>query len=147
MEIIKEDIKNYFLDDWGDVSERFLRKDLVKIFKEIGIDVLITIRKIRSYNENIEFGPIAISSKEVIILNIEYLPLKIRDINEFINQLSRFKEAFPEYKNFNVYGAVAFMYGSPEVTRYAYRKGLFVIKAINKGAQLLNDKKFKPKSF
>ena len=42
---------------------------------------------------------------------------------------------------------MAYLQVDEEADKYAYKQGLFVIKATAKSAVITNDKKFKPKAF
>ena len=54
---------------------------------------------------------------------------------------------FPEYKGRKVYGAMAYLKIYQHADKYAMKKGLFVIKATEDSAYIVNSKKFKPKDF
>ncbi|GAB4201013.1 MAG: hypothetical protein Fur0023_04960 [Bacteroidia bacterium] len=70
-----------------------------------------------------------------------------KDIDHFIEKLKKFPLIFPEYKDRKIYGAVAYIKSGSEATRYAYKKGLFVIRSVGENAKILNDDKFKPHNF
>jgi RecB family endonuclease NucS len=59
----------------------------------------------------------------------------------------RFKQAFPEQAQHQVYGAVAAIEFLQEVDRYAYRKGLFVIRQCGDSVELANDGSFQPRAW
>jgi hypothetical protein len=73
--------------------------------------------------------------------------LKVEHVKDFIEELKIFKKAFPEYKDKNVMGAMAFLRVEEEADKYAYKQGLFVIKATVESARIINDNKFKPKKW
>ncbi|MCX8081299.1 MAG: hypothetical protein N3F09_08695 [Bacteroidia bacterium] len=73
--------------------------------------------------------------------------MRVPIVNNFLKKLMVFKEIFPVYGNKKNCGAVAYIKASPEATRFAYRKGLFVIRAVGESATILNDAKFKPKDY
>jgi hypothetical protein len=50
--------------------------------------------------------------------------------------------AFPAYKNYRAYGAVAGIEINQGVDRYAYQKGLFVIRPSVDTVEIVNDQKF-----
>ena len=68
--------------------------------------------------------------------------LSIDDVNDFIEKLQKFKIAFPAYKNYRAYGAVAGIEINKGVDRYAYQKGLFVIRPSGDTVEIVNDQKF-----
>jgi hypothetical protein len=71
----------------------------------------------------------------------------VEHVKDFIKELKIFKKAFPEYKDKNVFGAMAFLRVEEEADKYACKQGLFVIKATVESARIVNDKKFKPKNW
>jgi hypothetical protein len=79
---------------------------------------------------------------------VELLPrFSQDDVDEFIEKLTRFKIAFPHYKNYRAYGAVAGIEINEGVDRYAYRKGLFVIKPSGDTVAIINDADFQPNTW
>ena len=58
--------------------------------------------------------------------------------------MERFKVSFPHYKDYRVYGAVAGIEIDEGINRYAYHKGLFVIKPSGDSVAIANDDDFKP---
>jgi hypothetical protein len=69
------------------------------------------------------------------------------DVDEFIEKLTRFKIAFPHYQNYRAYGAVAGIEINEGVDRYAYQKGLFVIKPSGDTVAIINDADFQPNTW
>lgn len=69
------------------------------------------------------------------------------DVDEFIEKLHRFKVAFPHYQNYQTYGAVAGIEINEGIDRYAYRKGLFVIKPSGDSVVIINDQNFQPLAY
>ena len=141
-------LENLFVGQWGKLIESLVEGNLAKLLIERGIDVRGTRQRVKSWynNKEIEIDLLAINGKEVVAVEVK-TTLRIEDVNDFIEDLKVFKKAFPEYKDKIIYGAVAFLTANEESDKYAYRKGLFVIKATGESAKILNDKKFKPKSW
>ncbi|PNK03509.1 hypothetical protein CEP10_15130, partial [Cylindrospermopsis raciborskii S07] len=54
--------------------------------------------------------------------------MKVRDIKRFIKVLDRFKDIFPKYKNYRLYGAVAGIKVDEKADQYALEQGLFLIR-------------------
>lgn len=73
--------------------------------------------------------------------------ISLNDIDDFIENLQKFKLAFPAYKNYQAYGAVAGIEINDGVDRNAYQKGLFVIRPSGDTVEIVNDQKFKPKTW
>jgi hypothetical protein len=68
-------------------------------------------------------------------------------VDEHLERLGKFKRLLPRYENIQLLGAVAAMVPPSEVTRYAYRQGLFVITQSGEDSVILNDAKFQPKAW
>ncbi len=142
------EIKALFTDEIGEIVEALVESPLVKLFNERGIQVKQTYQRAlsRRTGRDVEVDIIAEDGMEVIVVEVK-TTLRKRDIDKFIEKLKIFKEAFPKYKENHVYGAIAYLNGRTELTKYAYKKGLFVIKVINENAKILNDEKFRPLTF
>ncbi|NCQ97414.1 MAG: DUF3782 domain-containing protein, partial [Microcystis aeruginosa W11-03] len=69
------------------------------------------------------------------------------DVDEFLEKLTRFKIAFPHYKNYQAYGAVAGIEIDEGIDRYAYNKELFVIKPSGDTVEIINDENFRPRTW
>jgi hypothetical protein len=68
----------------------------------------------------------------------------VEDVDNFCQTLEHFKRAFPEHGNRQVYGAVAAIEIFKHVDRYAYRRGLFVIRQCGDSVEIANDERFRP---
>ena len=130
---------------WGDLAENLIKGGLRKQFNEKGI----MIEKIVNQMERkgiVEFDLVGFNGKEVVVVESK-ATLGLKDVDEFIKKLKRFKQLWPEFKDKVVYGAVSYLI---RVTRgadeYAEEKGLFVIEATG-DAVIKNKAYFKPKVF
>ena len=74
--------------------------------------------------------------------------MTVEFISDFLDDLAQFHQFFPKYKGYQLYGAVAGLDISPDITRYAYRRGLFVLSVTGDDmVQLINDAEFTPHDF
>lgn len=138
-----------FTSQWGKLMEAIVEPACLKLFKERNIDVTHTYRNIDIEKGDLqtEFDIILANGSEVVIVEVK-TDMKIEEVNYFIEKMSRIKEYFPHYEDKNVYGAVAGIRYSENSDKYAYRKGLFVIKNSGEGMlTIANNKQFKPKVF
>ncbi|KJU84924.1 hypothetical protein MBAV_002872 [Candidatus Magnetobacterium bavaricum] len=119
-----------------------------KMFKKRGIELKKVYRGIQSDVEaaRIEIDILGINGQYVVAIEIKST-LSVADVNEHLERLSRFKEAFDEYAGRIVIGAVAGIVIEEGVDRYAYHKGLFVIGESGNTVRILNDGKFVPRHF
>ena len=137
-----------FTSQWGKLMEALVQGDLVKLLKQRDIQVTETATNIEGcYNDKqFEFDIIAKNGREVVVVEVK-TTLKVDHIKYFIEKLNNFKKWKPEYKDNNIYGAVAFLKAHQSSSKYAGRQGLFVIKAAGSSASIINKKNFKPKNF
>jgi DNA gyrase/topoisomerase IV subunit A len=89
-------------------------------------------------------GFLAVDETDLVLVECKSR-LSKDDVDEFLEKLSRFKEAFPHYKNYQAYGAVAGIEINEGIDRYAYRQGLFVIKTAGNMVKIVNSDNFQPK--
>ncbi|RME15932.1 MAG: hypothetical protein D6799_05450 [Bacteroidetes bacterium] len=141
-------LENLFVGQWGKLIEALVEGELIRILRERNINVIgIAPGRYKIFEgKEYEFDIIAENGDEVVVVEVK-TSLSQKDIDHFIDKLKKFHLIFPEYKNRKIYGAVAYIRTHPETTKYAYRKGLFVIRAVGENAKILNDSKFKPQNF
>jgi hypothetical protein len=131
---------------WGRFVEELVEPAVISLFRGKGIDVKETYSRARVKRQGIamEIDILAVDETEVVLVECKSR-LSKDDVNEFLEKLSRFKEAFPHYKNYQAYGAVAGIEIDEGVDRYAYKQGLFVIKPSGETVEIINDSGFEPK--
>jgi len=141
-------LEGFFTSQWGKFIEALVSGDLINLLKERNIFVNRTTTRAKTIykGREYEFDIIAINGNEIVVIEVK-TNLKVEDVKEFLDELKVFKEIFKEYKQNKIYGAVAYLHQDEEADKYAYRQGLFVLKATGKSAVITNDKKFKPKEF
>jgi RecB family endonuclease NucS len=70
--------------------------------------------------------------------------LSRQDVDDFLTRLEQFRQAFPHYTGYQIYGAVAGIEIDEGVDRYAHQQGLFVIKQRGDTVAIANDTTFQP---
>ena len=93
-----------------------------------------------------EIDGLAVGSSEAVVIEAK-TKLDKRDVDSFIKGLGRFREAFDEYAERDIYACVAFVRSNDKTLSYAEQRGLFVIRATPPDVILLNSKGFKPIKF
>ncbi len=133
-------------DKWGRFVEYILAPGIGRVFKERNIPIERVYQRAQSHS--VEHGDMEI---DILGINHEYViavevksTLSIDDVNEFLEELKKFKLFFPEYKDRKVIGAVAGIEITGKADRYAYKKGLFVLGQAGEDLIIKNDKQFKP---
>ncbi|MEM7531134.1 MAG: hypothetical protein AAF639_03070 [Chloroflexota bacterium] len=136
-------------NEWGDLVEALVAPGAVKLFRERGIDVTRNARNLESERngDHMELDLVLQNGEEMVIVEIKS-KLKSRDVDDFLEDLSRLYTFFPDYQQYNVFGAVAGLHVDKSAARYAYRKGLFVVAVTGDDmVSILNDDKFRPRDF
>lgn len=131
---------------WGRFVEELVEPSVLELFQAKGIDVKEIYPRARVKRQGIamEIDILAVDETELVVVECKSR-LSKDDVDEFLEKLSRFKEAFPHYKNYQAYGAVAGIEINEGIDRYAYRQGLFVIKTAGNMVKIVNSDNFQPK--
>ena len=137
-----------FTSQWGKLIESLVKGDLVNILKNRGIDVHDTSerRKGNHEGENYEFDIIAHNGTEIVIVEVK-TTLRVNDVKSFLSKLSKTKLWLAEYKNFKIYGAIAYLKAEEASDIMAMNNGLFSIRATGNSAAITNSDDFVPVTF
>ena len=129
---------------WGRFVEELVEPAVIKLFQAKGIDVKEVYPRARSkrYATPMEIDILAVDETELVLVECTSR-LSKDDVDEFLEKLPQFKLAFPHFQNFKAYGAVAGIEINEGIDRYAYKKGLFVIKPSGDTVAIINDDSFK----
>ena len=130
---------------WGRFVEELVEPAVLRLFQEKGIDVKEVHPRTRTKRQGLamEIDILAVDDTELVLVECKSR-LSKDDVDEFLEKLARFKDAFPHYKTYQAYGAVAGIEINEGIDRYAYRQGLFVIKPSGDSVAIANDDDFKP---
>ncbi|MCE2673679.1 MAG: DUF3782 domain-containing protein, partial [Microcystis sp. 53598_E5] len=92
---------------WGRFVEELVEPAVIGLFRSKGIDVKETYSRARVKRQGIamEIDILAVDETEVVLVECKSR-LSKDDVNDFLEKLSRFKQAFPHYRNYQAYGAV-----------------------------------------
>lgn len=131
---------------WGRFVEELVEPAVVRLFQERGIDVKEKHPRVSVTRQEIamEIDILAVDTTDVVLVECKS-KLSKDDVDEFIEKLQNFKIAFPAYKNYQAFGAVAGVEINQGVDRYAYQRGLFVIRPSGNTVEIVNDQKFQAK--
>ncbi len=140
--------ESYFTSQWGKLMESLVDGDLVPLLNGRGIAVEHTHqrREGRRNGEHFEFDIVAVNRRDVVVVEVK-TTLRSEDVTRFLAKLSKFTVFAREYRGKRILGAVAYLQSDSDVTKYAERKGLFVIRATGSSASILNAEDFEPRSF
>ena len=114
---------------WGQFVENLVEPAVVRLFQERGIQVKETARRMISnrLEAPMEIDIWAVDGDVAVAIEVKSR-LSRGDVDGFLDTLSRFRLAFPHYGDYRIYGAVAAIEIDGGVDRYAYQRGLWVIK-------------------
>lgn len=130
-------------------SEQGVLAVVKRLFSERGIQLNLLYANFEGHlnGDNMETDVIGLGPKCAVLTEVK-LRLRQDDIEEFLEKkLPRFFDFFPSFRRPVLYGGVAGMSIDKGVDRFAYKKGLFVIGQTGDNLRILNDEKFKPRSF
>jgi len=142
------ELANLFTTQWGKLVEALVEPGAVNLFRERGIKVRRSARRIEVEDEQgrkiAEYDIFLENDEEVVIIEVK-TTVKKEDVDEFLEKLREFKDLNPKYRDYRVYGAVAGITFEEGVDKYAYRRGLFVLKSEGGIIRIANDPDFKPR--
>ncbi len=134
----------------GEFVEEMVKPGAVRLFQERGLDVRQVFRNVTRYDEQGQF----LMEVDLLVVDTDTAMAiecksncSVDDVAEHLDRLSRFKEYFPQYAAFHLYGAVAAMVMPDEAARFAYRKGLYVLAQSGDTVVIRNDGTFQPREW
>ena len=135
-----------FESQWAKLVESLVEGSLVVMLKSKNIDVhRASIRVKGTYQDRqYEFDIIAHNDTEIVIVEVKS-SLNVTAVKDFLDELSHVKEWLHEYKDYKIYGAVAYLRADEESPVFAEKQGLFVIRATGDSAAIVNHLSFIPK--
>ncbi len=133
---------------WSKFVEGLIAPAVERLFKARGIDVDKVYQRVKTHKNGseMEIDILAINGEYVVLIEAKST-LGIDDVKEHIERLGRFKDFFPEYQHKMAVGAVAGIAIEEGVDKYAYKNGLYVLRQSGELVRIMNDKKFKPKTW
>ncbi len=130
---------------WGRFAEELVEPAVLRLFQAWGIDVKEVYPRARVRRQGIamEIDILAVDDTELVVVECKSR-LSKDDVDEFLEKLARFKAAFPHYRDFRAYGAVAGIEINEGIDRYAARQGLFAIRPSGDTVAITNTDDFQP---
>ena len=134
---------------WGRMLEALVEPGVLKMFQERGIAVHHTFRRAvaQQNGDSMEIDLLLENTNEAVAVEVKS-HFTVEWVNEFLDDLTNFVHFFPKYQGYRLYGAIAGLNVPLDVARYAYRRGLFVIKVTGDDlVEIVNDTRFRPRDF
>ena len=138
-----------FSSQWGDLAEALVEPGLVGQFQARGVPITQSTRRMEGIDQagrQVEIDVLLVNGDAVVAIEVK-TKCKVDDIIDFEETLGRFREAFRQYSGHRLLAGVAAVTFDSDCDRYAYKRGMFVLKPIAGIAQILNDEGFVPKEF
>ncbi|MEM7131084.1 MAG: DUF3782 domain-containing protein [Chloroflexota bacterium] len=142
-------LEGLFGNQWGRLVESLVEPGVLKLFQNRGISVHNLYRRAlaQQNGHHMEVDLLLENETEAIAVEVKS-SFSIEDVSDFLEEMAQFFHYFSRYQGYKLYGAVAGLDIGSDVTKYAYRRGLFVISITgNNLVQILNDEMFQPRDF
>ena len=141
-------LDDLFNGQWGKLMEALVEGDLVELLnqRDIAVHTTSTNRKQDFGGRLWEIDIIAVNDGELVAVEVK-TTLKVGHVDHFLETLHHFTRLAREYREWRVYGAVAYLKEDESSATYAARQGLFVIRATGSSASIVNRADFRPRTF
>ena len=129
----------------GQVAEDFFYTSVKSNYKVGKMEFDYIDRNLKRETKTLkgEYDIILYNHFKVLIIEVKY-NFRKKNLQEFYKNLKTFKSLFPNYKEYKVYGAVAFMTAEDGVIEEAQEFGYYIMTQNNESFTLLNEKDFEP---
>jgi len=137
---------------WGRFVVEMVRPKLITLFQSKGIPietVLQSVKGLKDGQEYYEIDLLLINTNVAVVVEIKST-LTVEYVNEHLERMERIKTIAPkriDLTHVTLYGAVAGMIIDGDADKYAYRKGLYVLRQKGNIVEIVNDDKFQPKEW
>ena len=109
----------------GEIAEDLFRRNAHAALNDYGIPIDQVHHNLRATGRR-EYDIVAVNAKQAVVIEIK-TKLKAKDVEKFLQtQLPQFKTAFPEFRNYAVYGGMGALVISKEQELELCGLGLFV---------------------
>lgn len=134
--------------DIGRMLEAMVEPGCLKLFRDRGIEVATTMRRVESHvpGREMEIDILLVNGNELVAVEVKST-MNGGDVTKWIKRLEHLRQAFPQYRNHQVYGAVAALEFGGRSDRFAHKKGLFVLRWAEDLMVIANPGDFKAKPF
>ena len=143
------ELSGLFSTQWGKLVEALVEPSCLDAFVTRGINIRRSFQRaegVDSDGREMEVDVPLVNGNEEVAIEIK-TTLKTADVEEHVQRLHRLKDAFPEYRKKKVYGGVDALTFDSDCDRYAYKRGLFVMKPAKGLVRIVNDQSFILKEF
>jgi len=131
----------------GKVAEDLFYRNVRHAFRQKNIAFSEVRRNVKKEGVA-EYDIVAVNSGRILVVEVKK-KMERHLVDEFLkDKLPKFRQVFPEYRDFQVVGGVGALVMQDEIGRYAEKKGLYVMTQNGEGgAMLVNRENFTAKEF
>jgi hypothetical protein len=134
----------------GTMAEDLVAPSLPRIVKEeFGLEVTdLTIRRKKKLKDGSsrEYDALTIANGYVF-LNSTKSALRPSDVERLIEEITEFRDVFPEYKKHKIISILASLYADKSIIKRAEKVGFLVLAVGDQLMEVRNTKGFKPKEW
>ena len=115
----------------GSAAEEFFFNSLTAnpVVGGITFDRILPNLHIGNKTKQGEFDIVLVNGSSVAVIEVKY-KVHPSDIDKATKNLKRYRDFFPEHKNYDLYGGIAGFSVPPDAVKAAKEKGLFVLKRV-----------------
>ena len=131
---------------WGRFVENLVAPAALRLFQDQGMAVQEVYQRVRSARKNrhLEIDILVVNDDVAVVIEVKSR-LNQDSVRQVLRCLEQFKEAFPHYARYRLYGAVAAIEIDKDVDTYAHNQGLFVIQQSGDSVEISNTPGFTPR--
>ncbi len=136
----------------GKFTEEMIRPNIIPMFQAKGINVETLLRSVVGKKEGKDYYEIdwlLIDTNIAIVVEVK-TKFTRDDVDEHLERLNRISEIAPKHVLLNektLLGAAAGITFEDGADRYAYKKGLYVLKQTGNFVSIINEESFTPKEW
>jgi len=137
---------------WGKFVAEMVRPKIVELFNGKGIQIETTVQAVEGFKDGqryYEIDLLLINTNVAVVVEIKS-SLSVEDVNEHLERIEKIRKISPkriDLSGVTIYGAVAGMMVEGEADKYAYKKGLFVLRQNGNIVEIVNDARFQPREW
>ena len=126
---------------WGDFVESLVSGSLVKMLQKWIPSINLIMKNIEGQRNghDCEFDIIAVNNDALVAVEVKST-LSVQDVKDFLEKLKNFSMLLPQFKDYKIYGAVAYLKVTQDAEKFAMKQGLFAIRATGDSGEILNKK-------
>lgn len=126
---------------WGDFVESLVSGSLVRMLQKWIPSINLIMKNIEGQRNghDCEFDIIAVNNDALVAVEVKST-LNVKDVKDFLEKLKNFSMLLPQFKDYKIYGAVAYLKVTQDAEKFAMKQGLFAICATGDSGEILNKK-------